>query len=76
VTAIAIASPADDFPRRMDIEVTELHRGERGSLVVRIGGGTCPRCGWGLMRAELGARGFCPSCAAPLLAMLAPGGRL
>jgi hypothetical protein len=65
---------ADALPRRMEVVVIETHRGERGTLVVRIGEGLCAWCGWGPMRAELGARGYCPSCAGPGLAVLAPGG--
>ena len=72
---MAIAVAAEEFPRRMEIEIVEIHRAERGSFVVRIGTGTCPWCGWGAMRAELGGRGFCPvpTCAGPILAVLRPG---
>lgn len=73
--AIEVAQP-DDMPRLMHVEVIEVHRAERGSMVVRIGEGLCPWCGWGRMRAELGGRGFCPVCAGPLLAVLKPGASL
>ncbi len=73
---MAVAFAAEEFPRRMEIEIVEIHRSERGSLVVRVGEGACPWCGWGRGRIELGARGFCPTCAGPVLAVLKPGASL
>jgi hypothetical protein len=67
--AIAVAAP-DEFPARMEIRIVEEHRSERGSMVVRIGEGICPWCGWGAMRAEAGGRGYCPSCGGWVLAVL------
>jgi hypothetical protein len=73
VAAVAIA--AEEFPRRMEIAVVEVHRAERSSLVVRVGEGACPWCAFAPMRAEAGQRGYCPRCAGPVLALLGPGRR-
>lgn len=59
-----------EFPRRMDIILVDRYESGRSKFVVLVGEGRCPWCGWGAMRAEAGQRGFCPSCAGPVLAAL------
>jgi hypothetical protein len=61
-------------PRLLRIAPVERHASDRSRLVVVIGEGACPWCGWGGVRAEAGSRGFCPSCAGPILAVLRTGG--
>jgi hypothetical protein len=59
------------YPRRMELRRVERLVSEWSKTVVHIGEGQCPWCGWGPASAEAGARGYCPSCAGPVLAVLA-----
>lgn len=62
-----------DEPRRMEVILLERHVGSRRTVLV--GEGRCPWCGWGPMRAEVPASGFCPACSAPIFAVLRAGTR-
>ena len=55
----------------MPLDVVERREEEWARFTVLAGWGTCPHPGCGVrVEAEAGARGFCPACAGPILAVV------
>ena len=60
---------SDERPAVMVLRDLMRHSEEWARFTVLAGVGTCPHCG-AEVRSEAGARGFCPACARPILAVV------